>query len=166
MKPRQPSDESSGEDMWHNAHDAYLESRVLSAGPVELVRLLYGAATASVRDARRYLEAGDVASRSRAITKAGNVLLELTASLDFERGGDIAQRLASLYCYMLRRLTEANFQQADAPLGEVLGLLATLSEGWEGIRDPQNEPEAAPCVPPSAFQSGASPVCSTRDWSC
>ena len=27
--------------MWHNAHDAYLESRIESADPIQLVRLLY-----------------------------------------------------------------------------------------------------------------------------
>jgi flagellar protein FliS len=128
--------------MWHNAHNAYLESRVLSAGPIELVRLLYQAATDALREARRHLEAGQVRERSRAISKGSEVLLELMAALDFERGGEIAQRLAQLYDYMLRRLTEANFKQTDAPLAEVLGLLTTLDEGWAAIgQTPQ--PEAA-----------------------
>ena len=42
--------------MGNNAHDAYLESRILTAEPMELVRLLYQAATGAVRDARRCLE--------------------------------------------------------------------------------------------------------------
>ena len=118
---------------WHNAHDAYLESKVLSAGPVELVRILYQTAANSVREGRRHLEAGDIMARSRAITKASQALLELTRSLDFSRGGEIAKRLAQIYAYMLRRLTEANFRQVDPPLAEVLALLATLSEAWEAI---------------------------------
>lgn len=128
---------------WNNAHDAYLESRILSAGPVELVRILYQTAAGAVRDARRHLEAGDVMARSRAISKASEALFELTRSLDFERGGEIAKRLVQLYAYMLRRLTEANFQQADPPLAEVLALLATLSEAWDGIRaaPPAAEPD-------------------------
>ncbi len=126
--------------MWNSASDAYLESRILSAGPIELVRMLYQTAAGSVRDARRHLEAGDVLARSRAISKASQALLELTAALDFPRGGEIAQRLAQLYEYMLHRLTEANFQQTDAPLAEVLALLATLSEGWEAIQTPGPQP--------------------------
>ena len=129
--------------MWNSASDAYLESRILSAGPIELVRLLYQTAADSIRDARRHLEAGDVLARSRAISKASQALLELTAALDFARGGEIAQRLAQLYEHMLRRLTEANFQQADTPLAEVLALLATLSEGWDAIQTP------APPSPPA-----------------
>lgn len=120
--------------MTYNAHDAYLESRILSAAPLELVRLLYQTATGAVREARRQLEAGNIVERSRAISKASEVLLELTASLDFERGGEIAPRLAQLYDYMLRRLTEANFKQIDVPLAEVLALLATVGEAWDAIQ--------------------------------
>ena len=119
--------------MWQNAHDAYLENRVLSASPLELVHLLYQAATGAVREARRQLAAGEIAARSRAISKACGILMELVASLDHERGGELSHRLAQLYDYMQRRLLEANFRQVDEPLAEVLGLLATLSEAWQGI---------------------------------
>jgi flagellar secretion chaperone FliS len=119
--------------IWHDAHDAYLESRVLSAGPIELVRILYQTTANAVREARRHLETGDVLARSRAISKASQALLELTGSLDFSSEGEIANRLAQLYSYMLCRLTDAHFQQTEAPLTEVLALLATLSEGWEAI---------------------------------
>ncbi|MGA2038089.1 MAG: flagellar export chaperone FliS [Bryobacteraceae bacterium] len=130
--------------MWHNAHDAYLESRVLSADPVELIRLLYQTGVSAVQDARRYLADGKIMERSKAITKAGQVLIQLIAALDHERGGELSRRLAALYDYMLHRLTEANFRQRDEPLAEVLSLLATLAEGWEGVRPvPKPEPGAA-----------------------
>ncbi|HXA52843.1 MAG TPA: flagellar export chaperone FliS [Candidatus Acidoferrum sp.] len=128
--------------MWNNGHDAYLESRVFSAGPIELVNLLYQACIQSVRDARHFLAKGDIAERSRSINKACEVVMELNSSLDRERGGEIAQRLALLYDYMLGRLLDANIQQSDAPLAEVLSLLATLGEAWEGVRPPA-EPVAA-----------------------
>ncbi|MGD0870549.1 MAG: flagellar export chaperone FliS [Bryobacteraceae bacterium] len=129
--------------MWQNARDAYLESRVLSADPLELVHLLYEAAIEAVREARRHLAAGEIAARSRSITKAFGILQELVAALDHDRGGEISARLAQLYDYMQRRLLEANFQQADGPLAEVLGLLATLAEAWQGV-----EREAQPTAPP------------------
>jgi flagellar secretion chaperone FliS len=119
--------------MWQNAQDAYLEGRVLAANPVELVGLLYHASTDAVREARRHLAEGEIAARSRAICRASDILTELTTALDFERGGEISTRLALLYDYMRRRLTDANFQQSDGPLAEVLGLLATLSEAWDAV---------------------------------
>jgi flagellar protein FliS len=129
--------------MGYNAHDAYLESRVLSADPIELVRLLYQAATAAVREARRQLADGEIAPRARSVSKACAILTELAGSLDFERGGEISLRLAELYDYMQRRLLEANVQQSEAPLADVLGLLTTLSEAWDGVHQ-----QTTPPVPP------------------
>jgi flagellar secretion chaperone FliS len=137
--------------MSHNGHDAYLEGRVLSADPLELVRLLYHGASDAVRRARRSLAEGDIPGRSRAITSAYDILAELAGALDRTRGGEIGERLLLLYDYMQRRLIDANLQQADAPLAEVLGLLATLSEGWQGVQD-----QAAP-APPAASEMWAAP---------
>jgi flagellar protein FliS len=87
----------------------------------------------AVREARRCLADGEIAARSQAITKACSILMELAGALDHARGGAISQRLVQLYDYMQRRLLEANFMQSDAPLHEVLGLLATLSDAWNGV---------------------------------
>lgn len=139
--------------MYRDANDAYLEDRVLSAGPVELVRMLYQAASGAVREARRLLKAGEIAARSMAITRACDVLAELTGSLDRERGGEIAVRLSQLYDYMTLKLVEANTLQQDALLAEVLGLLGTLAEAWEGME--QGVQAAAPA--PKAWERPAPP---------
>ena len=131
--------------MYANANAAYLESRVLSANPVELVLMLHQSASGAVRDARRHLAAGAIAERSRSINKACGVLAELISSLDRERGGEIAERLGQLYGYMYNRLVDANLQQTDAPLAEVLDLFTTLAEAWE----------AAPGVSASAAEAPA-----------
>jgi flagellar protein FliS len=120
--------------MRNDGHDAYLESRVLSADPVELVHMLYQACVQAVRDARHHLAQGEIGERSRAINKACEILMELNGALDRERGGDLSSRLAQLYDYMQTRLLEANIQQSDGQLAEVLGLLVTLGEAWEGTR--------------------------------
>jgi flagellar secretion chaperone FliS len=150
--------------MRNNAIDAYLESRILSADPIELVNLLYQACTGAVREARHHLASGEIAARSRSITKASEILIELAASLDHERGGAISQRLGQLYDYMLRRLTEANFQQSDAPLAEVLGLLCTLAEAWEGLK-PQEKPAAIAESPWSQPLQDAAPAYAAQGWS-
>jgi flagellar protein FliS len=145
--------------MWRSAQDAYLESKVLSADPVELIGLLYQTGVGAVQEARGHLADGKILERSKAITRAGKVLIQLTAALDHERGGEISQRLASLYTYMLGRLNEANFRQRDEPLAEVLSLLATLAEGWEGVRPAAKsapEPVANPWNPAAAPEPSAS----------
>jgi flagellar secretion chaperone FliS len=128
--------------MPRNAHNAYLESRILSAEPVELICLLYQGAISEVREARRHLQDKNIRARSKSISKVHDILSELTTVLDHKQGGEIAKNLARLYDYMMRRVTEANFKQIDEPLVEMLGLLTTLKEGWDGVLQQQSRPAA------------------------
>jgi flagellar protein FliS len=149
--------------MFQSAHDRYLESRLLSATPLELVHLLYQGAIGAVQDARHHLANGKIAERSRAISKACAILTELTTALNREAGGELAGRLAALYDYMQRRLLEANFQQTEPPLGEVLGLLSTLTEAWTEISRSAAQPAAEaspwsqnmPPEPACAYSAGS-----------
>lgn len=84
-----------------------------------------------MRDARRHLAQGAIRERSKQIGRARQILRELSASLDRERGGELSPRLAGLYAYMQTRLMEANSRQLDAPLQEVERLLSDLSEAWQ-----------------------------------
>lgn len=118
-----------------NANDRYLEAKVMSASPVELVRMLYRRALGAVGAARRHLAGGDIRARSREISRAMEIAVELAGSLDRDKGGDVALRLATLYDYIGRRLLEANLHQDDAALADVEGLLATLDEGWAALNE-------------------------------
>lgn len=117
--------------MWR---ETYLDTRVLSADPLELVHILYEHTLAMVADARRHLAAGNIAARGQSITRAIAAIDELDRSLDREAGGAIARNLAALYHYMQSRLLAANMRQEDQPLAEVEVLLTTLAEAWSAIR--------------------------------
>ncbi|MGE5569277.1 MAG: flagellar export chaperone FliS [Rhodospirillales bacterium] len=132
--------------MASSAQDIYLESRILSADGVELVRILYQAALESVEKARRHLKEGDIAARSREITRASAVLSELAVSLDLDVGGALSRNLLELYDYMQRRLLEANFLQSEPILAEVSRLLATLLEGWMSCNPDSGHTNEAPIV--------------------
>ena len=119
--------------------NTYEENRILSASPLELVRILYTAAMRAVQNARESLRAADILSRSRQIGKAQAILLELAASVDSRNGGEVGERLLALYDYMQGRLAEANAEQNDEPLVEVTRLLGTLQEAWlrcETVEEP------------------------------
>jgi flagellar protein FliS len=126
--------------MWNNGHETYLESGVLGADPLELVNLLYQGCRQAVRDAREHLAAARIAERSRAISKACEILTELAASLDHTHASGISQSLALLYDYMQRRMLDANMRQVDEPLAEVLALLTTLGEAWESVNRSASKP--------------------------
>lgn len=117
--------------MRQNYYRNYMESEILSADPAKLVCLLYRGGLEQVRRARQCLRSGDIAGRSRAVSKATAILNELMLSVNRERGGDIARSLIELYDYMVRRLNEANFKQVDEPFAETEQLLSTLGDAWE-----------------------------------
>jgi len=125
----------------------YLQAEVLSADPLKLVQLLYRGAIDNVVTARRHLAAGEIRQRSKNITKAWEILLELIRSLDHSQGGDLSKNLASLYTYMQKRLMEANSQQSDRQLQEVEILLTTLLDGWQQVTAQHSSSSAAHSKP-------------------
>jgi flagellar protein FliS len=113
--------------------NTYEENRILSASPLGLVRILYTAAVRAVQNARQHLRTGDIAARSREITKAQEILLELGSAVDASKAPELSERLLALYDYMQARLIEANTEQKDGPLAIVDGLLHTLQDGWTQV---------------------------------
>ena len=124
---------------------------VLSATPMQLVRMLYVGAIGSIQSACDHLSNGDIRERSRQITKACSIIEELTLSLDKERGGQVALDLTELYVYLHKRLIAANIEQQMEPMIEVKRLLETLLEAWREVPD-----AIAPPASPRAGYGGGS----------
>ncbi len=116
-------------------YHAYLDNNVATGNPVGLVTALYEGAIKAVQEARHCLETGDIWGRSKAISKAVDILTELVLSLDHEKGGDLSARLKDLYCYMQSRLLSAHGNQEDAPMAEVVSLLTNLLDGWYKVSE-------------------------------
>jgi flagellar protein FliS len=116
--------------MLNNPYSGSLEARVFSATPLELVVMLYDGAIDAVRAARTHLAAGEIRARSRAVTKALKILIELSQSLNFEADRELSKRLAGVYGFMRSSLMEANFRQTDEGLATTERLLVSLREAW------------------------------------
>jgi flagellar protein FliS len=124
--------------------DNYLEDRVMSATPMELVRLLYGGAIEAVDRARECLASGDIAGRARAITKAVAITGELAHALQPAEGApEVEQNLRRLYEFVIHRLNEGNLSQTDAPLADARRVLVTLAEAWSALGEPLAETRSA-----------------------
>jgi len=108
----------------------YLANQVLTASPVELVRMLYERAVQAVEDARTALRSGDILARGKAIGKAIEILSELRLSLRRDVFPEYCDTLGGLYGYLQRQLARAHSEQSESLLQEVSRLLQTLLEGW------------------------------------
>lgn len=104
-----------------------------AASPHMLILMLLNGAIDKISAARGFLERGHVEQKGRHIFWAVSIVAGLRSCLDLEKGGEIAENLQRLYDYIERRLMEANTRNDPALLDEVVGLLRTVKEGWEGI---------------------------------
>ena len=113
----------------------YLEERILSATPLELIEILYDAAVDRVRAARRHLKEGDAMARSQAVSKTLEILSELSLALKSEEAKDSAATYSAIYLYLQRRLVEAHSKQSDDIFAEVEEMLGSVAENWRGVKE-------------------------------
>src|SRR5271154_5444188 len=150
----------------------YVASRVSSATPMELTRMLYEGALQSVQEAVTAHRAGDILARRNAVTKAVQILGELRFSLRREVNPQYCDTLAGLYGYLQRRLIQAHAEKSESMLREVQALIQTLLEGWMGAMENVSgranaEPEAAAetTASGSASAGGGSAVSGSNPYS-
>lgn len=111
-----------------------VESSVMAASPHQLIVMLFDGALATLRTARLHMQQGNVTEKGKAISKAIDIVNNgLAASLDQERGGDIAGGLASIYDYVVRLLMQANLHDDEQRLDEAMGLLDDIASAWREI---------------------------------
>ena len=111
-----------------------VESGILAASPHQRIVMLFDSFQASIRIARLHLQAGHVAEKGRAITRAINIVSQgLRAALDLEQGGEIAAQLDELYDYVVRVLLRANLNNDDAALNTAAELLENVAAAWRAI---------------------------------
>lgn len=114
---------------------AYKKTSVQTASREQILLMLYQAAIKNCKKAMDAIDAKDIAKKGESIGKLQDIIIELSNSLDFEIGGDVAKELASLYDYIIYSSTQANIKINKEPLQGCLSVLNTLYEGWyEAIR--------------------------------
>ena len=128
--------------MTHNAIAAYqqneVELSVYSARPVELVVMLYDGAIQSLVQANALIQRGDIQAKAQQITRATNIISELSGVLDLEQG-EVAQNLDGIYGYARKQLLSANLRNDQRKINEVVHLLKELRSAWQELAQRQNE---------------------------
>jgi len=118
-------------------HAAYQHGQVASADPLRIVVLLYEGAIRFVGQAQARWN--EPAARGTALGRAHRIVSELLASLDYEKGGEIATNLDALYHFVLDELTRANIEANPKGLDGVLRVLRELLDGWATIEQEARE---------------------------
>jgi flagellar secretion chaperone FliS len=118
--------------MSYNVHTAarYLEADVMTRSAQWLVPLMYEHLLACLKRAAVQIEASDFAGKAESLTKASAIVFELLASLDFEKGGELASRLAALYAYFAREITAVGRSLDAEHLTRLIAMIEGLHESW------------------------------------
>ena len=114
-------------DPVQQAQREYLESRVLSAQPAEMVEMLYQIAIQSLKKAIGHLKSGDAMARAGEVTRAQEAVNELMAALDHSVGASFTQTLAALYAYVQQQILKGHAGPSEEALQRAIGILTTLA---------------------------------------
>lgn len=111
--------------------DQYQQAATSTAGPAQLVLMLFDGALVRLDVARDAIAEGRITLAHESIVKVQAIVDELQISLDHDRGGSVASNLSSLYVYCSEQLVEANIHKDPAPLEEAAKVLRGLRDAWD-----------------------------------
>jgi flagellar protein FliS len=166
------------------AHRDYMESRILSAHPVEVVHMLYQVAIDNLNAAIAHLKNEDRPARSYAVTRAEEAVHELVLALDHSVNAPYTHTLASLYGYVLQQIVNGNARQSEQPFWEALSILNTLSSAWAEVKaqvctaaalaesnsyvetEQEPEPQMESRGPSTAYSQTLADSSPSLEWSC
>lgn len=113
----------------------YQKNEVETASPEKILIMLYEGAIQYLNVARIEMTSEkpvkDIGKIHTNIVGAQNIITEFQETINFEIGGEFANKLYSLYSYMYQKLVDANIKKDVQSLDEVLKHLRSLRDAWK-----------------------------------
>ncbi|WP_322795342.1 flagellar export chaperone FliS [Tepidiforma sp.] len=115
--------------MTTNPIAAYRTVDAMTADPVTLTTMLFDGAVKALRKAQLHWENGNRQGFNDETNRAYLIIGELRATLDMSQG-ELAEQLASIYAYCLRRIVEASLGDLEK-VREVERLIGQIGDAWK-----------------------------------
>lgn len=110
--------------------NAYLRTKVMTAGPEELRLMLLDGAIKFLRQGREGIDRKDWEAVFDGFSKCRNIVLELLNSMRPDIDPDLCARVTSLYTFLFTQLVEAGFEKDIVKTDKILGMLEYERETW------------------------------------
>ncbi len=120
----------------------YKKNAVNGASPLQLIIMLYDGALRFMEAGKHYIANGNLEKQNDSLQKAQRIVTELMASLDMDKGGEIAKNLFSLYGYVNNELILGNINDDAVCIDRAIKVISDLREGWVALETSQQQPEA------------------------
>lgn len=117
----------------NKAAQAYFQTKVGTTDQGQLLLMLYDGALTFIQQARTKMIANDYAGKGILISKVIDIINELSASLNMDKGGSLAVNLNNLYLLCTARLLRANLKMDMDSLNSVESILSGLRGAYAQI---------------------------------
>lgn len=116
-----------------NYSNVKVHSGVETASPHRLIQMLFEGALERIAQAKGAMVQNQIARKGELIGKAVAIVGGLQGSLSDKEGGSLAANLDDLYDYIIRRLSQANYENNPEYLDECGRLLGEIKTAWDAI---------------------------------
>ena len=127
----------------NKAAQAYFQTKVSTTDQGQLLLMLYDGALKFLQQARSKMIANDYAGKGILISKVIDIINELSASLNMDKGGSLAVNLNNLYLLCTARLLRANLKMDLESLDSVESILTGLRGAYAQIIETPEARKAA-----------------------
>jgi len=103
------------------------------ASPYQLVALLFQKLLGNIATAKGAISQNNFDKKGTELSNAIAIIGVLEGSLDFEKGGEISNNLASLYTFCSEQLLIASTENNVDKLEEIIQILLPIKAGWDAI---------------------------------
>ena len=122
----------------NNVMHSYKQAQVNTIGRADLTVMLYDGAIRFLEQAQEKMLAKDMQAKGNLISRAIDIINELDASLNLEKGGEIAKNLHQLYFLSMKNLLMANIKLDMSILKSVQKNLTSLRDAFaEAMQTPE-----------------------------
>lgn len=117
------------------AEKIYKNTMVQTApDPLSLVIMLYDGAIEHLEHIIHTIDKRDYDKKSYHIAKFTAIIEELLCSLDYEKGGVIAENLRDIYLFILNEVSKASLKNDKESFGKIKSILSELRSAWREIK--------------------------------
>jgi flagellar protein FliS len=118
--------------------DSYKKMQIGTADPATLILMLFDRAIVLLDKAKSEIIEKQYEEKGHSLTKANEIIAELSGSLDMEKGGEIATSLSRLYNFVMREIIDADTNLNTNAIDNARRIVSELRESWVRIKDNPN----------------------------
>lgn len=110
-----------------------VSSRLEGASPHRLVAVLFEELLRAIETSQAASRQGDRGKCAERQARALSILHGLEASLDFDKGGEIAANLCAIYREARRLIALGSRENRPEPVEQARAMIADIASAWESI---------------------------------